>query len=84
MGNAGAGAGKQIYFCRIQLHTMGMPDISANPANRLGIIAGPHTKAGKAVVDIFAIFGKMRVQADTIAARHFGRFTHQIHGHRKR
>lgn len=57
MGNAGAGVGKKIYFCRIQLHTMRMPDTSANPANRLGIIAGPHTKAGEAVVDIFAIFG---------------------------
>ena len=83
MGNAGSGAGKQVNFPWVKLHTMRMPDIIANPFDSFDIFARTHAKAGKAIVNIFTIFGQMRMHANLIGACHMGGFPHQIHADRK-
>ncbi len=84
MGNPGAGAGKQLLLSGVQLHTMGVPDILSDPADRLRIFARPHPEMGQRIVYILIIFSQMRMQPHPQLAGHLGCFAHQPDRDRKR
>ena len=63
---------------------MSVPDIWAGPFDRLDIVARAHAELGQAVFNIFAVFGKMCMQSNTVGAGQMGGFTHQVHADRKR
>ena len=78
MRHAGAGPGKARNVSSLQLNTMCMPYIFAEPAQGLRVLPGGTVELLAAVVDVLAVFRQVRVQADTMPARQLCRFPHQI------
>ena len=84
MGYPCAGTCEQLDAVLIQLHTMGMPDIWADPAQVFDVLGRRHAELLAAIGDVADIFRKVRVQRHTVLARKHCGFTHQVTAHRER
>ncbi|MNU03189.1 hypothetical protein D3C72_2471270 [compost metagenome] len=62
MGYPGAGTGEQLNAVLVELHTMGVPDIGADPTEVFGVLGRRHAELLAAVGDVIDVFGKVRVQ----------------------
>ena len=76
MGNTGSGARKKVNLCRIQLDTMGVPDVIARPAQILGVLPRTAAKFGQGLGDILVILSQMSVQHHTLVTRQNGGVAH--------
>ena len=83
VGNAGAGAGKQVGAFFVELDAVGVPHVGAHPAEVLGVLRGGAVELFAGVGHVVVVLCQVRVQSHAVGAGQFGRFAHQVLAHAK-